>query len=93
MRLKPPDGHMDASGVSNQDKTAHILRVSSLRVTWRNLNGLSSIELTRINRNDSHPCILSEPLIKDGTTNPTVTPKFAYLYECSSMKNVFLDVF
>ena len=30
--------------------------------------------------------------IEDEEPNPMATPKFVYLYACSSKKNVFLDV-
>ena len=44
-----------------------------------------------LNHKNLHLRISSESLIKDKTANPMVMPKFAYLYECSLMKNVFLD--
>ena len=64
MRLKPPNGHVDASESSNQDQTASVSRVSSSWATWQNLNSSSSIQLTRFKRNDLHIYILSELLIK-----------------------------
>ena len=65
---------------------------SSSRVTWKNLSASSSIERTQLNSNDLHPSVSSEPLIEDEEPNPMATPKFAYLYACSLMKNVFLDI-
>ena len=47
---------------------------------------------TRLNDNDLHPRISSQPLIKDEMSNPVATPKFSYLYACSSTKNVLFDV-
>ena len=90
MRLEPPDGHVDASGVSNQDRTVRVSHISSSCATWQNLSGSSLIEQTRINHNNSHPSVSSEMLVEDETVNPTFTPKFTYLYECSLTKNVFL---
>ena len=48
---------------------------------------------TQLKDNDSQPGVSSQDSIKDDTPNPTVTPKFFYLYKCSSMENIFLDVF
>ena len=78
MRLKPPDGHIDASKSSNQDQIANISRVSSSHATRGNISGSSSIKWTRLNHNHSHPSVSSEPLIEDETSNPMVTRKFAY---------------
>ena len=39
MRLKLLDGHVDALGSSDQDKTASVSRISSSRATWQNLTG------------------------------------------------------
>ena len=84
---------MDASRSLDQDQTASVSRVSSSRATWQNLRCSFSIEQIRLNYNDSHPSISSEPLIEYETPIPTITPKFVYLYTCSSTKNVLLDTF
>ena len=44
----------------------------------------------RLEDNDLKPSVSSQLLIKDEMPNPTVMPKFTYLYECSTTKNVFL---
>ena len=36
MRLKPHDGHIDASRTSDEDQTMAFLDVSSSCVTWQN---------------------------------------------------------
>ena len=94
MRLKPNDGHVNACGVSNQDQTASVSRVSSSRGTWKNLSGSSLIKQTRLDHNDLHPRVSSELLIEDETKYPTVyvssEPKFSCLYKCSSTEIVLL---
>ena len=80
---------MDVSRASDEDQTTGI---SSSRATRQNLNGSSSIERIRFKRNDSHPSVSSTLLMKDLMPNPTVTPKCTYLYTCSLMKNILLDV-
>ena len=67
----------NASGGLDQDQTDDVSCVSSLHTTWRNLGGPSPIQQPRLNRNDSKLGISSQPLIKDETPNPMVTPKFA----------------
>ena len=78
MKLKPPNGHVDAYGGSDQDQTTWVSHISSSRATWRNLSGSSLIKQTRLNHNVSHPSASLEPLIEDETQNLTVTPNFAY---------------
>ena len=60
---------------------------------WLHLGTAVWIIRSRLKHNDSQPGISSLPLTKDETQNLTVTPKFAYVYECSLMENVFFDVF
>ena len=67
-----------ASHVSTPDRTNAIAR------RGKNLSAPSLIERTRLNGNDSHPRISSEPLIEDEGPNPTATPKYVYKYTCSS---------
>ena len=93
MRLKLFDRQVDSFGAWDHYQMVNDSRVSSSRAMWRNLRDSSSIEWTRVNHNDSHLSVSLEPLIEDEITNPTVTPKFVYLYECSLTENVFLDVF
>ena len=92
MRLKTPNSDVDASGASYQYITSNISRIPSSHETWQNLSDSSLIEQTRLNHNNLHPSISSEPLIEDEMPNPTVTPKFSYFYECSLTENIFLDV-
>ena len=57
MRLKPLDGHVDASESSNQDHTVSVSCVSSSRATWQNFSGSSSIERTRLNHKNLYPSV------------------------------------
>ena len=59
---------------------------------WLHLGAPFWIEHTRLKDDDLHPDISSQLLIKDETLNPMATPKFAYLYACSLIKILFLDV-
>ena len=45
---------------------------------WQNFSTPSSIEHTKIKKNDSHPNISSELLIEDEMPNLTIMPNFAY---------------
>ena len=54
------------------------------RATWLHLDGTSEIQRSRLNRNNSHSCISSEPLIEDQILDQTVTPNSPYKYRCSS---------
>ena len=67
----------NVSGALDQDRTDGISCVSSSRVTWKNFGGPYLIHWPRLNRNNLHLRILSEPLIKDETPDQTVTPIFA----------------
>ena len=61
--------------VLDQDKTSGFYGVTSSRATWKNISGSSSIDRTRLNHNDSHLSVSSEPLIEDEMANLMVTSK------------------
>ena len=65
MRLKSPNGHMDASRSSDQDQMTSVSRVSSSSAMWQNLSYSSSIQQIQFKRIDSDICISSELLIED----------------------------
>ena len=52
----------NASEASDQDPTDALL---IMPVTWQNLDSPSEIQRPQLNRNNSHPCVSSEPLIED----------------------------
>ena len=66
----------NASGVLDQDQKDGVSCVSSSRASWQNIGGPSLIQRPRLDCNDSHSCVSSEPLIKDQTLHRTVTLKF-----------------
>ena len=55
---------------------------SSSHVGWQNLSSLSLIEQTRLNDNNLHQSVSSEPLIEYEETHRTVTHTFAYICAC-----------
>ena len=74
----------NAYAVLDQDQTDCISCVSPSRAMCGNRGGPSAIQWPQLNRNDSHPCVLLELLIKDQTLYPTVTPNLPYKLRCSS---------
>ena len=63
---------------------------SSSRAMWRNLDASSWIERTRLKDVNSQNDIQFEPLIKDESTHPTVTPKINYKFNCSATQKFVL---
>ena len=55
----------NTSGALDQDRTDSISCVFSSHATWQNLGSLSLIQRPRLNHNDSHLYVSSEPLIED----------------------------
>ena len=58
-------------------KRQALRNISSSRATWQNLSAPSSIERTRLQRNDSHPNVSSKPLIQDEAKKSN---SYAHLY-------------
>ena len=96
LRLNAPGGllwtRVNISRVQWRSNGRHYMTIQ-LHVNMRlHLDTLFWIERMRLKDNNSHSSVECQPFIKDETSNPTATPKFASLYACSSMENVFLDV-
>ena len=53
-----------------------------IRAMWKNLDGPSQIQWTRLNHNNSKLDISSEPLIEELNLDPTVTPNLPYKLRC-----------
>ena len=83
----------NASETSDQDPTDDVSSVTAMLVTWKNLDSSSLIQWPRLNCNDSHPHVSSEPLIEDETPDRTITPKFIINRDVLLHFNAFLDVF
>ena len=66
---------------------------SSLHATWWNLDASSWIRQTRLKDVDSRIVVLSQSLIKDEMTHPTVEPKFAYKFSGSSTRKSTIRFF
>ena len=74
----------NTSAMLDQDQTDCISCVSPSRAMCGNRGDPSTIQWPQLNHNDSYPCVSLEPLIKDQTLYPIVTPNLPYKLRCSS---------